>query len=67
MNNINLKLYNHYSVSEVIFDEIMVWAAKNRPSLNKESLIGDIEKILDKVEERGYDKGYESARIVFEK
>ncbi len=55
MNNINLKLNNNYTVAQLIFDEVLIWAASKKPN-TKEQIIDDIENILDKIEEKGYDK-----------
>lgn len=60
---------NNYSIAELIFNETLVWAASDNPSLSKEQFCADIERVLDKVENKnntyrkGYDAGYSDAKL----
>jgi hypothetical protein len=62
--NINLKYSNNYEIARQIFDNIAIYQSTKNPAQNIESFIGDIEKMLDKVEDKdnyynkGYNKGY---------
>jgi hypothetical protein len=52
----NFKLNNNFSIAERIFDEIAIWQNTKKPKISLQSLIGKIEKILDTIEKRGFDK-----------
>ena len=57
MKNFNLKYNNHSTLAQFLFDEITLWASRKDPNSSLPFLIRDIEKILDKVFEDGYNKG----------
>ena len=52
----NIKYNNNYSVAEIIFDEMLNWTANKSPLYDNAQMIGRIEDILDKVEEKGYNR-----------
>lgn len=57
--NIDVKHSNNYVVAKFLFDEIILWSAKKNPNKSLESFLTEIEKLFDKIEERGYNKGKE--------
>lgn len=63
MNNINLKYNNNYEIARQIFESAIRWD-RMKSNQTSESLIGEIEKTLDKIEKRGdysaraYNMGY---------
>lgn len=55
MDKISVSKYdNYYSISEQIFDNVLVWAAQKKPTLSREQIIVDIEKILEKISSGDY-------------
>lgn len=52
----NIKHLNNYSIAQKLFNNILEWAANKTPNRTKEQFCADIEKILNKIEERGYIK-----------
>ena len=56
MRDINLNLNNNNVVARFIFDEVAVWQSLKEPKQSLESFIGDMKKLLDKVQEKGYNK-----------
>ncbi len=63
--NINIKNLNNYSIAKALFDEIAVYQTLKHPNQELDSFIGDIEKVLNQVQDKennykkGYDKGYD--------
>lgn len=43
-------------IAQFLFDEIMVWSAQKKPKKSLGMLLRDIEKILDEIENRGYNE-----------
>jgi len=56
MKKINTKHNNNYSIAQQLFDEIVVWSAQKQPKEDLPSFIGEIEKILDNIGDKGYKK-----------
>ena len=52
MKSFNIKSNNNYTVAEYIFDEIAVWQKTKNPKITLESLLGQIEKVLDQIENK---------------
>lgn len=69
MKNIDIKYNNNYSIAEQIFDETLLWAASKNPVLTREQFISNIEKLLEKIEDkegnyrRGYNRGYKDCEV----
>ena len=56
MNNVDLKYTNNATLAKILFDEIATWQTLKNPTRSLESMEREIESILDKVEEKGYNK-----------
>jgi len=56
MTDLNLKLNNNATVAKFIFDEVALWQSDKNPSRNLSAFINDLENLLDKIEEKGYNK-----------
>ena len=54
--NIVNRFNNNDVIAQYLFDEIGVWMSQKKPKQDIWSLVGDIKKILDKVEKRSYHK-----------
>lgn len=62
MRDINLKFNNNASVAKQIFDEIAIWQINQNPKEKLDSFVRDLEQLLDKIEEKGYNKALTGKR-----
>ena len=56
MKILNPRFNNNANIAKDLFENIIIWAAQKRPMLTESQVIKNIEKILDEIEKKGYNK-----------